>query len=43
MDGQRQRHPGACRDPDPGELLDSRVRGNDQWPYAYGMSTIQST
>ena len=24
-----QRHPGVRRDPDPGDRLDSRVRGND--------------
>jgi hypothetical protein len=25
----RTRHPGERRDPDPGDRLDSRVRGND--------------
>ena len=32
MDVQIKRHPGVCRDPGPGDLLDSRVRGNDHCP-----------
>jgi hypothetical protein len=29
MDVERKRHPCGRRDPDPGDRLDSRVRGND--------------
>ena len=32
MDVQRKRHPGVCRDPVQGDLLDSLVRGNDYCP-----------
>ena len=29
MNGPRKCHPGVRRDPDPGDRLDSRMRGND--------------
>jgi hypothetical protein len=29
LDAQSKRHPSVCRDPDPGDRLDFRVRGND--------------
>jgi hypothetical protein len=32
MELELQRHPGARRDPDAGNLLDARVRGHDYGP-----------
>ena len=39
LDAQLKRHLGVCRDPDPGDCLDSRVRGNDLYAMTWYVCT----